>query len=209
MMANRSAGLQNILQDAVANGNLQFVKFLIEENGMNVKRKYSEGYLLHTSLWSDNIDMVKYLVKIGADTNKKDEQGRTALQFEKEMMMSNPNPTSNDKKMLYYLASVTVQKQAKTKTARTKARAKLNTKVQQHTRRRFGDDVSSVIASFIFGEPKIKHTFAAHKKINTRLRESAVKNGVKLTTQVAGKRKHKSDSTLRVQIANVRKNKSN
>jgi len=207
------SGLQDVLTDAVSQGDLSLVKFLVGEKKMNVHQKYTGDYLLHLAVWSHNFAMVEYIIKAGANINKKNDEGRTALQEANELMYHDYTPDM--RKIVDYLGLVTAQKRIKAKTARTKARAKLHTKIQQQTRRRFNKDISGVIASFLVGEPKRKHTFIAHqkktanlKKFNARLRESAKNNGIKLTTQCAGKRKYKSDQTLRIQIANSRKRKS-
>lgn len=160
-MNQLSTHIQDALQNAVIEGDLPLIKFLIEENRMNVNKKYSDGYLIHLALWSSDLKVIKYLVKMGADINKKNE-GDTVLRAARVFLYYDYTPGM--KKIIRYLSSITIQKQVKAKLARTKARAKLHTKIQQQTRTRLGADVSSIIASFLVGEPKSKYTFVAHKK---------------------------------------------
>jgi hypothetical protein len=176
----------------------------------------NDRFLLHLAVDMGSFSIVKYLLKHGADPYKKDKKNHNALHHARDQEIFYDvmgMPVNSEKRQIYsylkkFAASKRIQNNVRAKTARTKAKAKLHTKVKQVIKPRFGCDVSDVIASFLIGEPNIKDTFITFKKKeakNTRLRESAKKNGVKLTTRCLGKRVYKSDPVLRVQIANARK----
>lgn len=208
----------------------------IKTQNIDVNRLHG---LMQYAILAHDIRLFRFLIERGFDVNRK-KDGATPLEFLRDSMFTylldwdymsdaerdNADPVhvivkTMETTLIPRTAAGKIQNKFRTNVARTKARAKLNTKVQQHTRRHFGGDVSTVIASFLYGEPKRKYTFntfkkntfkkepANFRKFDAKLRESAKKNGVKLTTRVSGKRKYKSDSTLRVQIKNARKRNSN
>jgi hypothetical protein len=213
----------------------ELIKYLVE-HGANVNARANISTVLMDAASQGDFKSIKYLVKHGANINASDEDGETTLTraalsrhtiglaIVRYLVERGATISSTDIKwaglrpVKEYLASVIVQKPGRAKMARTKAKAKLHLKTQQQTRRKFGGDVSSVIASFLHGEPNIKQTFTTYKKkqkksatlakFNARLREYARKEGVKLTTKSAGKRKYKSDPLLRVQIVSSSSNKS-
>lgn len=211
----------------------KFAEFKNHIKTQNIDVNRLQGLMQHAILVHD-IRLFRFLIERGFDVNRK-KDGDTPLEFLRDYMAiylldwdymndaerEHADPvhvivSTMEKTLIQRTAAGKIQNKFRTNVACTKARAKLNTKVQQRTRRHFGGDVSTVIASFLYGEPKIKYTFQGHKaktanfrKFDAKLRESAKKNGVKLTTRVAGKRKYKSDSILRVQIKNARKRNSN
>lgn len=65
-------------------GNLNIVKYLVEEHGAKVNATTKGGLTpLHWAARSGFSNTMKYLVEHGADMNKKDEYGKTPLDFEK------------------------------------------------------------------------------------------------------------------------------
>ncbi len=73
------ANTEQVLRDAVANGNLDLVKSLISE-GANINEKDEEGRtLLHTAAYFGRRNATKFLLEKGADVDAKDESGQTPL----------------------------------------------------------------------------------------------------------------------------------
>jgi hypothetical protein len=225
----------NEVYETIVNCQLSYFESAMWRNNVGPK-DINDRFLLHLAVDKGCFPIVKYLLKYGADPYRKDKKKHTALYHAREQedfydIMG--MPVNSEKRQIYpylkkFAASKRIQNNVRAKAARTKAKAKLHTKVKQVIKPRFGFDVSDVIASFLIGEPNTKDTFITFKKkeakkladrrrrqktyvntktFNTRLRESAKKNGVKLTTRCLGKRVYKSDPVLRVQIANARKRK--
>jgi len=68
------------IYEAIQNGTLEDVKFLVEQNGEKVNTKNDKGETpLHISANLNNIEVVKYLISKGADVNAKDNRGDTPL----------------------------------------------------------------------------------------------------------------------------------
>ncbi|XP_076377912.1 uncharacterized protein LOC143259463 [Megalopta genalis] len=70
-----------VLHTAAKYGNLEIVKFLINEKGADFNAKDNEGMtILHTAAGYGNLEIVKFLInEKGADFNAKDNEGMTIL----------------------------------------------------------------------------------------------------------------------------------
>jgi len=77
-----SNNLENIINIASREGNLDVIKFLVDK-GADVNSKDKDGYApLNRAALAGHLDIVKYLVnKGGADVNAKDEDGNTPLYY--------------------------------------------------------------------------------------------------------------------------------
>jgi ankyrin repeat protein len=70
------------LVDAAAYGNLKKVKFLIEEDGVDINSRDDLGdTALHQSAKGGNIRIIKYLVEKKADLNIKNNDGKSPLHY--------------------------------------------------------------------------------------------------------------------------------
>ena len=67
--------------DAVREGTVEDVKYFIEKKRVNINVK-DDGYtLLHWAAMDDKIEVVKYLISVGADVNVKDNKYATPLHW--------------------------------------------------------------------------------------------------------------------------------
>lgn len=85
---NRDGRGYNAVQTAVLAGNLDIVKYLVEEQRVDttVVDQKTGSTLLHLAVVSGNLDVVKYISEhTQVDRNAKDNRGRTAMDLAYEL----------------------------------------------------------------------------------------------------------------------------
>ena len=90
----------NILDEAIVNGNIEFITYLLKEKKLDVnktKRKSGLTPLIQASCYG-NIDLVKLLISYGADITVKDNLNMTASDYARKL---------GQKKMQQFLEDLT------------------------------------------------------------------------------------------------------
>lgn len=70
----------NNLSLFIQNGNNEQVKSFLQNNGIDIKDEFGRSPLLNAALYN-NVSLMRWLLKEGADINLKDNNGYTALHF--------------------------------------------------------------------------------------------------------------------------------
>lgn len=75
----------NLLMIASHEGNLELVKYLVEEKSSDVNLITSRGDALHFASLGNQLEIVRYLVSKDINISVKDSKGKTALDWSEEV----------------------------------------------------------------------------------------------------------------------------